>query len=595
MCGIAAIFAYNREAPPPQRDQLRAMHDAMVARGPDGEGFWQSDGSRVAMAHRRLSIIDLSDSGAQPMASGDGALQIIFNGEIYNYKTLRKELIDDGVRFVSESDTEVLLHLYAKHGPAMVQFLRGMFAFAIWDEQRHGLFMARDPYGIKPLYYADDGKTLRVASQVKALLAGGEIDTRPEPAGHAGFFLCGNVPEPFTLFRGIKSLPAGSSLWIDNSGCGEPHRWFDLTTELANAQAAPFDSDALHTALLDSVRHHMIADVPVGAFLSSGLDSATLVSLATEVKGSNLRTVTLGFDIYRGREDDETPLAEAIARHCGTTHETRWIDQGDFEAETDRLFDAMDQPTIDGVNTYFVSKAAHEAGLKVAISGLGGDELFGGYSTFREVPALVRALGLFRFLPGLGQAFRWVSAPVIRRMVSPKYAGLFEYGARYGDAYLLRRGFFMPWELPEILDPDLVKEGLATLALRDRLEETVAGLRSPHLKVSALESAWYMRNQLLRDSDWASMAHSLEIRTPLVDIDLLKAVAPMLAGDRPASKLDMASTPALPLPAEVLNRPKTGFSVPVREWLSGGKLPADNQSYRDWARYVYGRYTEAAS
>jgi asparagine synthase (glutamine-hydrolysing) len=255
----------------------------------------------------------------------------------------------------------------------------------------------------------------------------------------------------------------------------------------------------------------------------------------------------------------------------------------------------MDQPTIDGVNTYFVSKVAREAGLKVALSGLGGDELFGGYTTFREVPLLVRALGIFRFLPGIGRAFRWVSASTIRRMASPKYAGLFEYGARYGDAYLLRRGFFMPWELPEVLDPDMVRDGLERLAPRRHLSETAAPLRTPHLKVSALESAWYMRNQLLRDSDWASMAHSLEIRTPLVDVELLRAVAPMLAGNRPASKLDMASTPAKSLPDEVLGRPKTGFSVPVREWLSGGRVSVDNQSYRDWARFVYDRYTGAVA
>lgn len=587
MCGIAAIFSYHTDAPPPARDQLLAMHDAMAPRGPDGDGLWMSDEYRVAMAHRRLSIIDLSDAGAQPMANRDGSLRIVYNGEIYNYRALRDGLIAQGETFVSESDTEVLLHLYAKHGPDMVRLLRGMFAFAIWDERKRGLFLARDPYGIKPLYYADDGRTLRLASQVKALLAGGGINTSPEPAGHAGFFLFGNVPEPYTLYRGIKSLPAGGSLWIDTSGRGEPRRWFDLTEELAAAAETPFDPDALRAALVDSVRHHMIADVPVGVFLSSGLDSATLVSLAAEIEGSSLRTVTLGFDAFRGREDDETPLAEEIARHCGTTHETRWITRDDFEAETERLFQAMDQPSIDGVNTYFVSKVATEAGLKVALSGVGGDELFGGYASFREVPLLVRTLGLFRFLPGLGQAFRWISAPLIRRMASPKYAGLFEYGATYGDAYLLRRGFYMPWELPQVLDADMVKEGLADLVLRNRLKETVGGLRTARQRMTALESAWYMRNQLLRDSDWAGMAHSLEIRTPLVDVELLRAVAPMLAGKAPAGKRDMALTPRQRLPETVLERPKTGFSVPVREWLGGGPLGGGYQSYRDWARYVY--------
>jgi len=589
MCGIAAIFAYGAGAPPADRRALIAMHDAMALRGPDGEGVWTADDGRIAMAHRRLSIIDLTDAGAQPMATRDGSLRIVFNGEIYNYRTLRDELIADGVAFASDSDTEVLLQLYARHGPDMVHRLRGMFAFALWDGRRRGLFLARDPYGIKPLYFADDGKTIRIASQVKALLAGGGIDTRPAPAGHVGFFLFGCVPEPFTLYRGIESLPAGGSLWVDISGRGMPKRWFDLTAELREARAAPFDPGALRDALLDSVRHHLIADVPVGVFLSSGLDSATLVGLAAEIQGASLRTVTLGFDAYRGGRDDESPLAETIARQYGTAHETRWIGRDDFQADADRLFAAMDQPSIDGVNTYFVSKVAHEAGMKVALSGLGGDELFGGYSSFEEIPKLVRALGPFRFLPAFGRAFRVVTAPLIRDRLSPKYAGLFEYGADWGDAYLLRRGLFMPWELPDIMDPDMAAEGMATLAPRLRLAETARGLSTPHQRVTALESAWYMRNQLLRDSDWAGMAHSLEIRVPLVDVGLLRAVAPLLAGPDPVTKRDMALTPRRRLPDAVLDRPKTGFSVPVREWLSGTQTVPANRSYRDWAHFIYGR------
>lgn len=594
MCGIAAIFSYHADAPPPQRDQLLAMHNAMAARGPDGDGIWVSDQYRVAMAHRRLSIIDLSDAAAQPMASRDGTLRITYNGEIYNYRALRAELIAQGERFQSESDTEVLLHLYARYGPDMVRRLRGMFAFAIWDERRRGLFLARDPYGIKPLYYADDGRTFRLASQVKALLAGGGIDVAPEPAGHTGFFLLGNIPEPYTLYRGIRALPAGGSLWIDTSGRGEPRQWFDLTAELANAVETPFDPDRLRAALIDSVKHHMIADVPVGVFLSSGLDSATLTSLGAEIEGSSLRTVTLGFDAFQGTTDDETPLAEAIAGHCATTHETRWIGQSDFESEADRLFNAMDQPSIDGVNTYFVSKVAREAGLKVALSGLGGDELFGGYKTFQEVPTLVRTLGWFRFLPGLGQVLRWISAPLVQRMASPKYAGLFEFGTTYGDAYLLRRGLFMPWELPRVLDPDMVRAGLAELALRQHLKETIVGLSTARQRVTALESAWYMRNQLLRDSDWAGMAHSLEIRTPLVDVTLFRAVAPLLVGASPVKKRDMALTPANRLPDQVLDRPKTGFSIPIREWLGGARSQQGNLSYRDWARSVYQRFGGAS-
>ena len=595
MCGIAAIFAYHQDAPPVDRASLTAMHESLAPRGPDGEGLWFAAENRVAFAHRRLSIIDLSDSGAQPMASADGAFRIVYNGEIYNYRELREELIASGAVFVSDSDTEVLLHLYARKGPAMVDALRGMFAFAIWDERRKGLFLARDPYGIKPLYFADDGKTVRVASQVKALLAGGDIDTAPAPAGHAGFFLFGYVPEPHTLYRGIEALPSGGSLWIDTSGRGTPRRWFDLTAEIAEAAAAPFDRGALNQALRDSVRHHLIADVPVGVFLSAGRDSATLVALASEIKGASLQTVTLGFEEYRGTADDEVPLAEEIARAYGTQHTTRHINAGDFRSSAAHLFAAMDQPSIDGVNTYFVSKATHDAGLKVALSGLGGDELFGGYQNFGQIPKLVRGLSPFRLLPGLGQLLRWASAPVMGRMTSPKYAGLVEYGARYGDAYLLRRALFMPWELTSVMDPDLAREGLKDLDVRTRLRDTAAPLKTARAKLTALESAWYMRNQLLRDSDWAGMAHSLEIRVPLVDIALLRAVAPMLNGPQPPTKADMAASPAQPLPARILNRPKTGFSIPVRDWLGGGSLegaPRDTspRGLRGWAQHLYGQF-----
>ncbi len=587
MCGLAALFAYGASAPPVDRGQLNAIHDRQAPRGPDSEGIWISDNNRVAMAHRRLSIIDLSEAGAQPMASQDGAYRIVFNGEIYNYRALRQHLIDDGVTFTSNSDTEVLLQLYIQRGPAMVDVLRGMFAFAIWDEKRQGLFMARDAYGIKPLYFADDGKTLRVASQVKALVAGGGIDTSPAPAGHVGFFLLGYVPEPHTLYKGIEAVPAGGSLWVDTSGRGAPHKWFDLTKELSEVDPVPYDAEALRAALVDSMQHHLVADVPVGVFLSAGLDSASLVALASEAQGTSLRTVTLGFQQFRGSENDEAPLAEVLAKHYETDHETRWIETDDFRDNADHLMAAMDQPSIDGANTYFVSKVTREAGLKVALSGVGGDELFAGYQNFKQVPNLSRALGLFRFLPGVGKAFRCISAPLVRTLTSPKYAGLFEYGSRLGDAYLLRRGLYMPWELPTVLDPDLVREGLATLAITQKLSETIGDIGPTRVAMTALESAWYMRNQLLRDADWASMAHSLEIRTPLVDITLLRALAAMIAGSHPPTKNDMATSLARPLPAEILHRPKTGFSIPVRDWIGGEKHTSRGGDYRDWAHYIY--------
>ncbi len=596
MCGLVGIFPYHADAPPVDHEELLQIRERMFTRGPDGAGLWVSENRRVGLAHRRLSIIDLSESGAQPMVDPETGNRIVFNGEIYNYRLLREELAAVGHRFHSASDTEVLLKLYAVHGNEMLCKLRGMYAFAIWDCLRNGILLARDGFGIKPLYLADDGKTLRFASQVKALLAGGQIDTAPEPAGHVGFYLWGHVPEPYTLYRGIRALPPGSALWIDQSGRKEQVKFFSLSDELSHPPTQDQQITAnnarqqLHAALLDSVRHHLVADVPVGVFLSAGLDSTTLTALAKQTGVQELNTVTLGFKEFANTENDEVSLAEAVAHEYNTTHNTRWIREKDFFASLDDLFKAMDQPSIDGVNTYFVCKAAHEAGLKVALSGLGGDELFGGYSTFQALPRMVRLFGSLSRIPGLGKGFRRVSAPLLKHLTSPKYAGLLEYGGDYAGAYLLRRGLFMPWELPQVLDDDMVCAGWNQLQTLPALNRTIEGMDDSRLKVSALETSWYMRNQLLRDSDWASMAHSLEVRVPLVDIELIRTVTHLVKGGDAPGKQDMAASSAITLPEAVLQRPKTGFTVPMREWLLKSQQRRDGQTQcglRSWAVMLY--------
>jgi asparagine synthase (glutamine-hydrolysing) len=568
----------------------------MGCRGPDGAGEWYSADGRVALGHRRLAIIDLSERGAQPMHDAGSAHVITFNGEIYNYRALRAQLETKGYRFRSDSDTEVLLHLYAEKGEAMVHDLRGMFAFALWDERRKGLFLARDPFGIKPLYYADDGRCIRVASEVKALLAGGGIDTRQEPAGHAGFFLWGYVPEPYTLYKGIRALPAGTTMFVGRDARAAISTYADVGQMLAASEADPIIADEpeladrLRSALLDTVRHHLIADVEVGVFLSAGLDSTTVAGLAAEV-GGRLRTVTLGFEEYRGTYDDETPLAEMVARQYGTTHHTVWITRDDFRRELYNLLDRMDQPSMDGVNAYFVARAAAAAGLKVALSGLGGDELFGGYPSYRQIPRLVDMVERFPVLRQVGRGMRVLAAPVVARFASPKYAGLVEYGGDYAGAYLLRRALFLPWELDDVLGTELAREGLHELQTQSALTNLVRGISVSYFKVAALEASWYMRNQLLRDADWASMSHSVEVRVPLVDWTLWRTVSPMLAATQQMDKQAMARTPAPQLPTSVLERAKTGFGIPVRHWLasvSNGFAAA--RGLRGWARYAYGSH-----
>jgi asparagine synthase (glutamine-hydrolysing) len=600
MCGIVGILAYHNSAPPIAREEIVRMREAMSSRGPDGAGLWISQENRVALAHRRLSIIDLSDAGAQPMGTPDQSIWVVFNGEIYNYPELRDTLENRGYRFQSHSDTEVLLHLYQEYGDGMMDRLRGMYAFAIWDSVRKRVLLSRDPFGIKPLYYADDGKTLRFASQVKALRAGGAVDTAPQPAGHAGFFLWGYVPEPYTLFQGIRALPAGSTMVKDLLGNTEVRSFCSIPEEIEKAYAIGKDSsinrqamqDELKQALDDSIKHHLVADVPVGIFLSSGLDSSSITALASQ-KQHQLHSITLGFQELQGTSQDETSHAAKIAARYGTMHQTQWITREDFQRDYQKILEVMDQPSTDGVNMYFVAKVAATAGMKTALSGLGGDELFGGYPSFHDIPRMARNLSLPGAFPGLGRMFRTVTAPWLKHFASPKYAGLLEYGGSYAGAYLLRRGLFMPWELPDVMDPDMARAGWQELQPLARLEETIPHLPEDFLKVAALEMVWYMRNQLLRVADWAGMAHSLEIRVPLVDITLLRKIGPLLASNHRPGKLDMAGTLENPLPNEVLNRTKSGFFVPVRRWLASipsKKLVGSDHDWRGWAQQVYLHY-----
>jgi len=441
MCGIAGIVTYGDASAPADGGALARMTARMAARGPDGEGAWISPDGRAALGHRRLAIIELSPAGAQPMLDPATGNAVVFNGEIYNYRELKHELEAAGAVFRSDSDTEVLLKLYARVGEAMLERLRGMFAFAIWDARRRRLFLARDPLGIKPLYYADDGRTLRFASQVKALLAGGEIADTPSAAGMAGFLLWGHVPEPWTWLEAVKALPAGCTLTINCDAHGPTlQRYFDLRAEIVAAeQSAPPTRDAVEEALAaveDSVQQHLVADVPVGAFLSAGRDSTLIATLAARHLSEPLRTITLRFDEYRGTPNDEAPIAERVAQLIGARQQTRRVRREDFDADRQRILDAMDQPSIDGVNTWFVSRAAAQSGLKVALSGLGGDELFEGYVSNTEVPRLARRLRMFAWAPAVGRAFRFAAAPVVRRVVNPKWASLAEYGGTLHGAWL---------------------------------------------------------------------------------------------------------------------------------------------------------------
>ena len=581
MCGIAGIYSYLYPSPKVDRDELRLIRDAMVKRGPEAAGEWYSVDGRVGLAHRRLSIIDLSERGAQPMISRDQNLIVTFNGEIYNYQEIKRDLIAKGKIFQSNSDTEILLALYEEKGEQMVHDLRGMFAFALWDNARRKLFLARDPYGIKPLYYANDGWTFRFASQVKALLKSPKVSKSKDSAGQVGFLLTGSVPEPYTCYQEIKELPAGSFMFVDETGASDPKIYFSIAQEFLKASHTTLDltdaqiQERIAEALRESIRYHFIADVPVGIFLSAGIDSGAIAGLSADAGFQSVKSMTLTFEEFQGSEQDESSQALEYSRIYKTEHAKVILTKNDFDTNVLNVLEAMDQPSIDGFNTYFISRAMAQTGVKVSLSGLGGDELFGGYSSFRELQKMVNVFSLPAKIPFLGCLFRYAYNLIVQPKLSReiKMAGLVQYAGDFPGAYFLKRGLFMPWELGDLIDSDLLRDGMRRLNAISYFKEAMRpDPQNAFARISTLESSLYMRNQLLRDTDWASMAHSLEVRTPFVDSFLLSKLAPLLTllGRRNKNKNFkefIARSPQKSLPDMAMKRPKTGFSLPMDKWI----------------------------
>lgn len=558
------------------------MREAMAARGPHGAGLWLSHDRTIGLAHRRLAVIDPDPRAGQPMASPCGRWQLVYNGELYNWRELAAELLAAGVRLRTRSDTEGLLHWFARHGVDGLRRLRGMYAFALWDGAERRLWLGRDPFGIKPLYWHADGRTVRVASQVQALLAGKSLDAAPEPAGIMGFLLWGAVPEPWTTVAGIRALPAGHVLMIGPDGPGTPRPFLTVADVLREGAASAVPAaDEVAAAFVDSVRAHLEADLPAGLFLSAGIDSsALLAALARLGRTGDTLAVTLGFAKHTGRPEDEVPLATSTAVRYGVRQVVRRVDAEEFKADLPRFLAAMDQPTIDGLNSWFIAKAAREQGLHVALSGLGGDELFGGYPSFVRVPRLVRTRRWARGLP-LAAVWRAVIELLMRlgAPLHPKLAGLFDHATDTFGAWRLVRGLFLPHEPARFLDRDFVATGLARLTEDAQAAQLIASVPDePFTQIALLEATLYMRNQLLRDTDWAAMADSVEVGVPFVDLALWR-IAHARARSHPGeSELGRA----LGLPEPFLRGPKTGFTTPIARWLDA--LAPSEHRHGPWAR-----------
>jgi asparagine synthase (glutamine-hydrolysing) len=571
------------------------MTAAMRHRGPDEEGFLAGDARApgLALGMRRLSIIDLA-GGHQPTWNETKDVAVIFNGELYNYRDLRERLTLCGHRFNTQSDTEILVHAWEEWGEDCLTELRGMFAFALLDlRERYAtspiLLLARDPLGIKPLYYTQTPEGFAFASEIRALLASGVVPKRLSQDAVTSYLLFGSVSEPVTLLEGVFSLPPGHRMLLhvpERRRVPRARPWWDLAVSpAAREPRKPRDlasaAKQLRPLLEDAVRAHLIADVPVGLFLSSGLDSGAIAALAAQARGG-IESFTLTFP---GTAFDEGDLARLAANRFKTKHTEVPLSGESMVARLDEALAALDQPTMDGINTYFVSWAARQVGLKVALSGLGGDELFAGYQTFADTPWLSKLIKCAWFMPS-----------VVRRMTASLVAGLAarpgspDAGRKaaaawtYPDAlphpYFFARTLFPPGQLERVIEarfrPSTVSADGVTLdpTWLGWLERTADEARKlePVAEVSWLEMRTYMASTLLRDTDAVSMAQSLEVRVPLLDTPLVEFVGslPDAARWRPGTqKALLAEALGDLLPPEILGRKKRTFTLPWEEWLRG--------------------------
>jgi asparagine synthase (glutamine-hydrolysing) len=550
MCGIAGIL--TREVRGDELERVGAMQRALRHRGPDDEGTWQSPSRQATFGHARLSIIDPSIAGRQPMSTADGRFTINFNGEIYNFKELRRTLQSQGVVFRTGTDTEVILRAYEAYGDECVRRLRGMFAFAIWDEQEQTCLLARDRFGIKPLYYFADGGRLMFASEVRALLQSGAVPRTLDTQALYEYFRAGSVQDPRTLLSAVRNLEAGHLMTWDGDIRSRKYWELSFATEPAATDAEP-----LASALKDSVRHHLTSDVPLGVFLSGGIDSTCLLALATQAGARSLRTVTVS---VTGADHDESSRARRTAAHFGTCHEEYRLDGANGRRLFTEYLAAMDQPSIDGLNTYAASRFARERGMQVMLSGIGADELFGGYPSFTEVPRLTR----WRRRLGSGGTIHQAASNMLSATPNPRFRRLADLIAQppgVAASYAVYRGIFARSEA-NILARRYGGAGGEEVTAPD-VDATAAD------QVSRLELTRYARNQLLRDSDVMSMASGVELRTPFLDNAVVAAATRVPAAQRLKPKKGALVESVDGLPDGIIHRPKRPFQFPFEEWLDG--------------------------
>jgi asparagine synthase (glutamine-hydrolysing) len=557
MCGIAGLVLSGSEPSDKVEAAIRRMIVGIKHRGPDDDGYQilstqrEADGV-AAIANTRLAILDLSPAGHQPMRDPETGNWIVFNGEIYNHLDVRTEIGERTGKWHSLSDTETILHAYRLWGRDCVQRLRGMFAFAIWDAANGKLWCVRDRLGIKPFYYSTQPAAFLFASEVRALLASGWFRAELDPLGLAGYVRFGAVPEPYTLLKGVQSLPAGHWMLVHAGRIEKEEPYWRPEPRHTDVERGSVVSE-IRTQLERAVREHLISDVPVACFLSGGIDSSIVAALAAKELGKRLQTFTLGFHETTA---DESAYADAVARKCGTTHHLMRLSYDEVAAQIPLAVGAMDLPTMDGANTYIISKAVADCGLKVVLSGLGGDELFGGY------PSFSRAAWVERWAPWLG---------LLPRPLRALAAGGGNKGRRAAE--LLNRNTSLQTRYAG-LRALWSRSDLQKMGLTDAPDwgDIVAGDAPLASRMSVLELSGYMRSVLLRDSDVLSMAHGLELRVPFLDHVLVETCLRYGLADQEGSLLNktwLLKAAGDLLPGGIADRPKQGFTLPMAEWMRG--------------------------
>jgi asparagine synthase (glutamine-hydrolysing) len=560
MCGITGIARFqNREV---CTEKVRVMNRQIAHRGPDAEGIWTHD--FCVLGHRRLSIIDTSAAGNQPFRSADENLTVVFNGEIYNYLELRKEL-EGSHTFQTQTDTEVILAAYSKWGVECVQHFFGMFAFALWDENQSQLLIARDRLGVKPLYYSETDHGFVFASELRAILSTDWVERRIDPNAAADYLRYQTVHAPNTIIEGVHMLMPGHRMLIDAKGI-RTERWWDMTDRRIRTDGSESKESIhkhIHELMQSSVELRMRADVPFGAFLSGGIDSSIVVGLMSRISSHPINTFSITFN---EQAYDESPYSELIAKRFNTKHTAIQLSADHFLRMVPEALHAMDHPSGDGPNTYVVSKATRDTGVKMALSGLGGDEVFAGYDVFRRM----KALETKQWLNSLPVAIRKNMGALVRAVkpsaASEKIAAaLSQERIDLAHFYPLTRQVLYDSEVNRLLKSKPVEHNCVAL-----LAQAVSGIRMPTLsKVSVLEISTYMQNVLLRDADQMSMAHALEIRVPFLDhrlIEFVLGVSDTYKFPHTPKELLTASVGDL-IPREIIDRPKMGFTFPWAVWM----------------------------